>query len=245
MATIFRPPLIAVKPSVRRAVVAFVTANLLLTTLAAPVRNTWPLQPLVPQRNYTYTQNLLQGTLEGFTHTTPFAQTDWPSPQLTTRRPLARDHTWTQNLLQSTLEGFTHTTPFAQTDWPNPTLTTIRRLERDRTWTQNLLQGTLEGFTHTTPFTPFAWPIWVPKDDPRRLSLSIFRRDQPQEPFVQLDWPLATPNSKAALWRSGDWYQNPLGSVLSLVVAPPFVPIDWPVPAHISRVGLTWTQNLL
>jgi len=239
MATVFRSALITEKRPIRRTIVAFVTANLLLTTLATPVKNTWPLPPRVPQRNYTYTQNLLQGTLEGFTRTTPFAQTDWPSPQYTTRRSLARDHTWVQNLLQSTLEGFTTTTPFAQTDWPNPA-----RVSRvGLTWNQNLLQGTLEGFTRTTPFAPFAWPIWIAKDDPKRISLTVFRREQPQEPFVQSDWPLATPSSRAALWRNVNWYQNPTGTVFTLTAPAPFMPTDWPLPLRVRVRDYTWTQN--
>jgi hypothetical protein len=41
----------------------------------------WPLPRRIEKPNLTWAQNLLQGTLEGFTLTTPFSQLDWPVPK--------------------------------------------------------------------------------------------------------------------------------------------------------------------
>src|SRR3990167_43096 len=235
MATLFRPPLITPKRGRVRALSQFLGPNLVLPIPVPPRRqDAWPLPARHPWRDRTWTQNLLQSALEGFTHTTPFAQLDWPVSLRRRREAL----TWSPDLLGTTLIP-TVAAPFSLIDWPNPrraarrdvtwsqnlVLSTLaspfiqsdwplgrQRLPRDVTWSQDLLQSTLEGFTHTTPFVPIDWPL------PRTRREHLYD--------VQL---------------------NLLATTLATIGAAPFAQYDWPSTSMIRSIEVLVpvSQNLL
>ena len=267
MANVFRGPLYSLKGLVRP-LAQFLTANLLLTTLAivpgpAPFAQTdWPISPPRVELRVEPPPNLL-GTTLAPTVAAPFTQGDWPLP----RRLPTRDLTWTQSILREALG----VDPRTQTDWPisfpwvefrvelPPNLlgTTlapsvaapftqldwsflVRPPTKDLTWTQGILREALG----VDPRTQTDWPL--PRERKVREDLTWVWTALPEilaktEPFVQTNWLLQREPVRQNLTQE---YQVQL-VLRADFKTPDVVVFDWPLPREIPRPNLTWTQNLL
>ena len=208
-----------VNPPVRKQLgTATVAANLLLTVLAVAVvapfnQDNWP-NPIPPvEREYTWTQNLLQSTLEGYTRTEPFNQSDWTTRP--TKKVVPQADVF-QNLHGTTLEVVVGPKPFNQSEWP---LTKGLKPQQPEIL-PNLPTTTLAPVA--VPFSQNDWPNavlrikWHDGQWIQNLQGSTLYVAPGPDPFYQTDWN----NPRAPVHRESVGEQpNPLITTLSETAA--------------------------
>lgn len=189
----------------------------------------WPV-PLRPGRadQLTWTQNLLQSTLQPAEEVLPFRQQGWSVPAPRAGQLLISSSTRPSDVAAAVAS------PFSLTDWPTPRgLVSAIDL---RTW----LQSRKTYYEDIQPFNAGDWPVPLRREDGigRRIwTLSLQQSTlapADANPLAQTDWPVPLlARGRVAI----EGPPNLLVGTLAVAPATPFTQTDWPTPSPV-RVGV-------